>query len=54
MKYFIALLLSILLASCTSTVDLSKTSFKDDLNSSVMDFYDNDTTGISNEIYFIR
>jgi hypothetical protein len=54
MKYLIIIL--ICLCSCKATETIKKPiAFKDDLNKSIVDgFYNNDTTGISKNIYFLR
>jgi len=49
------LLILLLFSSCVTTKQFEPTSFKDDINASIIDgFYNNDTTNLSGTIYLIR
>jgi hypothetical protein len=53
MKYII--LLSFFITSCSTPKPINDTSFKDDINNSIIDgFYNNDTIGKSHLIYLIK
>jgi hypothetical protein len=52
---WVSIITSVLFHSCSTPQQVNTTSFKDELNDSIIDgFYNNDTTGISQTIYLIK